>query len=360
MEEKKGDARMVTEAKLQQVATKKEKNAMTGTEILPAMTEPAGAITQADLEAKIRDLAALRPELSNLTSEQIDILSRSVVFTQLQAELSRKVTAARINWEEEKTAFLSDCRSDRTRDVYRRGLKRLSSWMEHKGITPADLSPRLADDYIRYLRAGTGDADTHRVVVSACSAFFTFLERRFDEIRNPFRGTRARPRSTWPTATIPTKREIDIILEEASPVLKAAITVMVESGIRIGGLPSLEIKADKTFRCITKGRAFTGPDPLPIRAIEAIKAAGLSDRRPFGSLPSKAPDVWLKVNVLRLTQGLYKAGKIRSAYSCHDFRHFFAEKNLSKGVRWVQQRLGHSSLSITERYLQNVFGESEV
>ena len=35
-------------------------------------------------------------------------------------------------------------------------------------------------------------------------------KRRFDEIRNPFRGSRARPASTWTEAVIPTARELKV------------------------------------------------------------------------------------------------------------------------------------------------------
>jgi len=94
---------------------------------------------------------------------------------------------------------------------------------------------------------------------------------------------------------------------------------------------------------------------MPTRAIEAIRAGRLDDRRPFAALPSTAPDVWLKVNLLRITRRLSAAGKIEAAYSCHDLRHYFAERNKGKGVLWLQTRLGHSSLTITERYLRNTF-----
>ena len=41
----------------------------------------------------------------------------------------------------------------------------------------------------------TFDADSVRLVISVASSFFTFLERRDATIRNPFRGTKIRPRS---------------------------------------------------------------------------------------------------------------------------------------------------------------------
>jgi hypothetical protein len=50
-----------------------------------------------------------------------------------------------------------------------------------------------------------------RLTVAACSSFFSFLECRFDEIRNPFRGSRAKPASTWTEAVIPNAAELKIL-----------------------------------------------------------------------------------------------------------------------------------------------------
>ncbi len=76
----------------------------------------------------------------------------------------------------------------------------LGAWLELHNLAAANLTPRLADDFIRDLRAINGrDADSTHLVVSACSSFFSFRERRFNEIRNPFHGSRAPPAPTRTT-----------------------------------------------------------------------------------------------------------------------------------------------------------------
>jgi site-specific recombinase XerD len=53
---------------------------------------------------------------------------------------------------------------------------------------------------------------------------------------------------------------------------------------------------------------------------------------------------------------LYQAGKIKVAYSCHDFRHFYAiiEYRKDKDVKRVQGLLFHSGIQATDRYLRGL------
>jgi hypothetical protein len=121
--------------------------------------------------------------------------------------MRRAIVAERVDWQAEREAFLTDAKSTHRREAYTRALDHLGKWLELHALPASSLTPRLADDFIRDLRAMSGrDADSTRLVVSACSSFFSFLERRFDEIRNPFRGSRARPASAWTEAVIPDRR----------------------------------------------------------------------------------------------------------------------------------------------------------
>ena len=61
----------------------------------------------------------------------------------------------------------------------------------------------------------------------------------------------------------------------------------------------------------------------------------------------------LQMKLERLCGRLVTQGKIQAVYSFHDLRHAFAERNAAKGLRWLQRRLGHSQIAITEKYLRN-------
>ena len=61
----------------------------------------------------------------------------------------------------------------------------------------------------------------------------------------------------------------------------------------------------------------------------------------------------LQMKLQRLCTQLVAQGKIKAVYSFHDLRRAFAERNAAKGLRWLQRRLGHSAIAITEKYLRN-------
>src|SRR5271157_1411852 len=213
-------------------------------------TKRAGA---AFIASRIAEIAQSMPELESLSQEAAVAVMRLAVVDELKDQVRRRVAAERLDWKAERATFISDRSSARTRAVYERALRLLEAWMEHRKLTPSDLTPRDADDYIRELRGRqardghTLDADSVRLAVSVSSSFFTFLERRDATIRNPFRGTKIRPRSTWPVATIPTQEEIAILIATADPVLSAALAVVAETGLRVGGLPTLSIREEGRY-----------------------------------------------------------------------------------------------------------------
>jgi integrase len=206
--------------------------------------------------------------------------------------------------------------------------------------------------------------------VSACSSFFSFLERRFDEIRNPFPGSRARPASTWTEAVIPTARELKVLRAAAGPALAAALAVAIETGLRVGGLPGLTVREDATWHTVSKAHRLQSAEPLSADVCKALKAAQLDPRRPFapesfhrglcrmeGATKRSAEQLliaWLKTRLARLCAQLMLAEKLSAVFSWHDFRHEFAQRNAGRGLVWLRHRLGHSSVSVTEHYLRNV------
>ena len=322
------------------------------------------------LASRIAAYAAQMPELADLTSTQIDAIANAVAIDELKDEMRRAMLAARTDWQNEAEAFLSDKQSIHTRKAYETSLGMFFAWLERKRLSPADITPRLADDFIRDLRAKGKDADSCRLYVAGVSSFYTFLERRFDEIKNPFRGTKARPKATWKTAVIPSQEEIETIIESAEPLLKAALVIIAETGMRIGGLYSLAIKPDGTMVTLTKGTLHIHPEKASTRILEALREAKLDTRHPFGNVSlakrntgtstSNDEERFTAVMKTRLARHVGKRkeeGKIKATYSFHDFRHAFADRNADKGLLWIQQHLGQTSLAATEKYMRNVLGK---
>jgi len=295
-----------------------------------------------------RRIAQEAPTLADLGTAELKKIARAVVFDELKDDLRRKADAARIDYAKEKAVYLKNaCRSEGTARVYALSLSRLDDWCRKNERVPMELTPRDADDFIYALAAEGRSAASVRLDVSAASAFFTWMERRHKSIRNPFRGTRARPkREARKILAIPSAEEMGIIENAFSEKTAAAVFVMARVGLRVGALPSLVVR-DGRFTCVTKGKEFRGI--LPPEVLKALKKYGA---RPFEDRTAGGIAESVKYGIKRL----FKDGKIAARYSPHDFRHYFAveEYRKDRDIFRVSQLLGHSNIAITQTYLRGL------
>lgn len=105
------------------------------------------------------------------------------------------------DYQAERKFFISIKRSAGTRSTYSGALRVFEEWLERKALLFTEITPGLAADFVRDLKAegpkNSSGAEHPRTairvqgIVTACSSFYSHLERRFAEIRNPFRGIRA-------------------------------------------------------------------------------------------------------------------------------------------------------------------------
>jgi site-specific recombinase XerD len=304
--------------------------------------------------ASVRDMAVRiareAPTLSDLNADQLEQVARLVMTQRLTRELDTAANLAGIDYRTERETFLNNASrtgSRHTRRGYAAALARMEAYTERAHVSPLELAPARADDFIYSLK-GEAAASTVRRDVAACSSFFTWLERRHEGIKNPFRGTKARPaKKTEKRLEIPNASEVRKIIAALPAFEAAAVSVMAFRGLRIGGLPGMEITGER-FKTRSKGKDITGK--LPGNALAAIKAANAPDkRRPFSCITQEALARRIEYHINKLSQ----AGKIGAAYSCHDFRHFYAvtEYRKDKDIKRVQGLLFHSGIQITDQYL---------
>jgi site-specific recombinase XerD len=300
-----------------------------------------------------RRLAAEAPELADLQPDQLEAVARMVLGQRLARDLDRKTDLAGIDYEAEKATFLETAgktRSRHTKAAYGLAVGRLEAFSEHRGIAVLAMTAKDADDFA-YSLSATGRAPASvRLDLAACSSFFTFLERRAAAIRNPFRGTKARPaKKAVRTFAVPDAEELGVLLTALGPAPRAAAVVIARRGLRAGALPSLTIRAGR-FTAQSKGKDISGT--LPAEAFEALRTAGLDDRAPFaGTSATKIEDA-IRKTCLKLAV----EGKIRAAYSAHDLRHFYAVREYRKDrdLHRVSKLLGHASIQVTETYLKGL------
>lgn len=293
------------------------------------------------------------PSLADLGADQLEKIARIVVTETLKDDLRKAADLERVPYEEERETFLQRAGrtgSVHTRTAYRSALDRLDEWCKRQGICTLELTPARADDWIESLKAEGLAPSSIGLMVAAASSFWTWLERRHAELRNPFRGTRSRPaKRPRRKLEVPTDAEVLVIEQEADGWLKAAIVLMGQAGLRAGALPSLSISGDR-YSCTTKGKEHSGKTPAEARA--AIQRAGLSLRSPF-----KALTVHQIEDAFRyLTKKLHAAGQIAARYSCHDLRHAYAVRvyQATHDVYATEKALGHANVAVTEGYLRSL------
>jgi site-specific recombinase XerD len=322
-------------------------------EDMNAIAARVTGIPAANVHDMAMRIAREAPTLADLNVDQLEQIARMVMTQRLTTELNTAVTLAGINYQTERETFLANAGSTdskHTRRSYRSALARLEVYAERAHISPLELTPARADDFIYSLK-GEAAAASIRRDIAACSSFFTWLERRHEGIKNPFRGTKARPaQKTEKDLVIPNAAEVKKIIDALPAYEAAAVSVMAFRGLRIGGLPGMEINGDR-FKTRSKGKDISGE--LPGKALTAIKTADIADkRRPFAGITQEALARRIEYHIGKL----HKNGKIKSAYSCHDFRHFYAvtEYRKDKDIKRVQGLLFHSGIQITDRYLRGL------
>ncbi len=317
------------------------------------LVERAKDQTAERVKAVARRIAKDAPRLADLPEADLEKLARIVVAEGLKDDLKRAANLEKIDYQGERDTFIarsSRTDSPRTKDLYRRALERLEAWCSAQNISPLELTPALADDWIADLRVQGRAPATVNVDVAAASSFFTWLERRHSELRNPFRGTRARPpRKAKRPLAIPSDTEIQELEAAAYAELRVAIVVMAEMGLRVGALPSLSITGSK-WTATTKGKEQSGTVPEEARA--AILKAGLSLRRPFADLTATK----ILDRFRYLIKGLYEGKKLQARYSVHDLRHAFAVRLYTEthDIYRVSKALGHAGVGVTEGYLRSL------
>jgi site-specific recombinase XerD len=297
------------------------------------------------------------PELADLDEATLEKIARLALVDEVKAKLKKAVDLERVDYKAERNRFVSTTSrtgSPRTRKLYAKALSRLDAWCTKQGISPLELTPARADDWINAEKAEGRASATVNLDISGCSAFWTWMERRHSELRNPFRGTRERPaKKAAHKLAVPSDSEIRELEAAAAPWLKAAIVLMGQGGLRVGGLPGLSINGAR-WPTVTKGKEQSGT--MPQEAREAILKAELPLRSPFGEFSAQK----IAKAFAYLTRKLLAEGRIKARYSVHALRHAFAVRlyQNTRDIYLVSKALGHANVSVTEIYLRSIVLET--
>ena len=263
--------------------------------------------------------------------------------------------------------------SSRTLEAYGNDLNTFSVYCENHGISPETAKPIEVKGFIADLSSeGIASVSVNRSL-SSIRGFYRWMLRfsyRDDDPCSDLRNLKT-PK-TLPAFLFEKEMAQFSELPDSAGILwperdKALILVMYSAGLRISELVSLSLKKTEAdlggARIIGKGDkeryVFFSDEArsalaayLPLRA-ERIARAGSKAAAPDGSLfinkkgaPISVPGVrWI------ISQYSDRSGLDKSVHP-HALRHSFATHLVNSGcnVRVVQELLGHSSISTTQRY----------
>ena len=296
----------------------------------------------------------IKNKKATLTLEQSEQLLKASVFSSMIDEMKIDNQIQAIDYIEEIDSFFKQCSkndSKHTARQYRNGLTKLEAYTEENNINILKLTPRESDNFCISLKDFDLSNATIRATISSCSTFFSFLERRYMVIKNPFRGTRTRPPiRAKKQVLIPTEKELKIIIDNISnSIIRMAIVFIRDTGIRVGALDTLRIKNNKYY-AYSKGKDISGS--VSKLLVTKITNAGLDSSEPFKNKSSEV----VRVTFATTCKRMHERGLIKESYSVHDIRHLFAVSfyKKTKDIYALKNLLNHSSIAITEVYLKSL------
>ncbi|ADG71410.1 tyrosine-type recombinase/integrase [Brachyspira murdochii] len=295
-----------------------------------------------------------------ITEKQAELLIKQANYLNILDYMKEEQLIKQIDYEIEKENFFKQCsktKSNHTKRQYRNGLNKLEEYCKMNKKNILFIKAREADDFITEVNSSELSNLSIRALVSSCSSFFSFLERRYPFMKNPFRGTKTRPPvKNKKRLEVPTKKEIELIIKDiADPLIKVAIIFIMECGVRVGALPKLEIRNNKYYS-YSKGKEISWKVTDKVIKLLAkarrAKQNNLSFNNPFKNKSSEV----IRNIFYRSSKRLYQQGKIKAAYSIHDIRHYFAVTlyKQTKDIELIRQALNHSSIAITGIYLKSL------
>jgi integrase/recombinase XerC len=237
---------------------------------------------------------------------------------------------------------------------------------ERAELTPADADVLAIRSYLAKLRQRGMAKSSMGRHLSSLRTFFSFLAREGVIEGNPARAI-ATPKKEklLPRALSLSEAEAVVEAREGDDPLsvrdRALLELLYATGLRVSELVGLDLPdvdlSQAQLRALGKGRKERIV-PFGAKAADALRA-WLPERRRLLAPSERREPLFLNAHGARLTDRSVRRILLRAlritggrAASPHALRHSFATHLLAAGadLRAIQELLGHSSLSTTQRY----------
>ena len=280
-----------------------------------------------------------------------------------------------MNWSEKITDFSNFLKfeksfSDNTLDAYVRDIKKLESFAttDLGEISPQDISYENLQEYIYQLSKNKISERSQARGISSIKAFFKFLLEEEYRDDNPSSLLEGPKLGLYLPDTLSID-DIDRIIDNIEKHTdigkrnKCILEVLYGCGLRVSELVDLKI-SNINFKenfIIVEGKGEkTRLVPLAKSTAECVLDY-IKNVRAVGKVNKKYEDILFlntrgtnmsRVIVFIIIKELTQKAGITKSISPHTFRHSFATHLLQNGadLRFIQEMLGHSSITTTQVY----------
>jgi integrase/recombinase XerC len=248
--------------------------------------------------------------------------------------------------------------SPHTLKSYGHDLRQFEDFLKAEHVRPSELTPRHVRGFLVHLHARGLDPASIARKLACVRSWLRFLVRRGVLERNPAREVQS-PR-------VPRKLASFLPVDEAHDLMEAGdrthprdvaiLELLYASGLRVSELTSLDVddldRDARTVRVLGKGKKerIVPYGGKAARALEAWLARRGGTRGPL-FLGARGTRMQPRTVYGIVRAAARRAGIVRKV-SPHTLRHSFATHLLDGGadLRAIQELLGHSRLSTTQRY----------
>jgi integrase/recombinase XerC len=248
--------------------------------------------------------------------------------------------------------------SPHTLKSYGHDLRQFEDFLRSERLRPSDLTPRHVRGFLVSLHARGLDPASIARKLACVRSWLRFLVRRGVLERNPAREVQS-PRVPRKLASFLPVDEAHDLMEagdRTQPRDVAILELLYASGLRVSELTSLDVddvdRDARTVRVLGKGRKerIVPYGGKAARALETWLARRGGTRGPL-FLSARGTRMQPRAVYGVVRAAARRAGIVRKV-SPHTLRHSFATHLLDGGadLRAIQELLGHSRLSTTQRY----------
>ncbi|WP_052911598.1 site-specific tyrosine recombinase XerD [Riemerella anatipestifer] len=260
--------------------------------------------------------------------------------------------------------------SNNTVDAYTRDIKKLQSFAENQlnHTSALDISYEQIQEYLYQISKNYTNERSQSRWISSIKAFFKFLHE--DELRadNPARLLETPKLGLYLPDTL-SFEEIESLIEAIDKTTSLGkrnhtiIETLYGCGLRVSELVELKISNlnfEEEFIIVDGKGGKTRLVPLAQYTAKLIKDYLLEVRSEIKINPKHSDILFLnrrgskltRVMVFIIIKDLALQANIKKNISPHTFRHSFATHLLKNGadLRYIQEMLGHSSITTTEIY----------